>query len=113
MKKFRAFNDGVALVGDIKSDSTFRGPSNPTKIDDFDIKFSICFDEMSKREQDVEMIHALNNELNLKIKTPMCNLIKPTSCLIINNFYYQIVHMDSSKQTDELYLYLQEVRELE
>ena len=113
IKKFRTFNSGLAEVAlSTKESTSFKATTNPTSREDFDIKFDICYEQMSKREQDVEMIEALGRKLSIKIKTPYCELVESRMNLIINNMLYDIVYIDDSKETDELYIYLEEVREL-
>ena len=70
------------------------------------------YEEMSKRERDVSFAEASDHTLDLKVKTRYHAAAKAHRQVLINNKLYDIFQVDGSSVTGEMYLYLEEVREL-
>jgi hypothetical protein len=71
---------------------------------------------MSRREQDLEFCEAMGRSLTLKIKTRLVKGVKSTHNVIIaiadKSVLYSIINADPDRKNNELYLYIEEVREL-
>lgn len=111
--KPRVYNDGVCYIAEeTKAPSSFAARQNGTSKEDFKITFKLMFAEMSLREQDFEFAEAISRTLNRKIKTPEVKGWSSRDKIIIENTLYDIVNADIDRANDEIYFYLEEVRQL-
>lgn len=111
--KPRVYNDGVCfIVDENKAPSSFAARENGTTTTDFNEIFRLMFADVSIREQDLEFAEAIGRSLNRKIKTPLVNGVNARQKVIIGNMLYDIVNADIDRANSEIYLYLEEVREL-
>lgn len=108
-----SYNDGVLEIYNSKSKkNSFSGKINEKSINDLDFIMSSYFKEESKRQQDFSFANSLGRTLNLKIKVPYTDDIKSNYKVVYNNILYDIIYIDFSKDKKELYIYLEEVREI-
>lgn len=111
--KPRVYNDGVCfIVDENKAPSSFAARENGTTTADFNEIFRLMFADVSIREQDLEFAEAIGRSLNRKIKTPLVNGVNARQKVIIGNVLYDVVNADIDRVNSEIYLYLEEVREL-
>ena len=61
----------------------------------------------------MDFANSMDRTLNMKIKIPYTKSIETYHKVIYDNHLYDIIYTDSSKNKVDLYLYLEEVRELE
>lgn len=111
--KPRVYNDGVCyIVCENKSPSSFAARENGTTAEDFAELYRLMFADVSIREQDLDFAEAIGRSLNRKIKTPLVNGVNARQKVIISNVLYDVVNADIDRSNSEIYLYLEEVREL-
>ena len=111
--KPRVYNDGVCyIVNEETTPSSFAAKQNGTKADDFKKIAKLMFAEMSIREQDMEFAEAISRTLTRKIKTPLVGGWNSRNKVLIDSTIYDIINADKDRANDEIYFYLEEVREL-
>ena len=111
--KPRVYNDGVCYIAnEEKAPSSFAAKQNGTTADDFKKIVKLMFAEMSIREQDMEFAEAISRTLTRKIKTPLVGGWTSRNKIIIGNTVYDIINADKDRANNEIYFYLEEVREL-
>ena len=117
-QKPKVYNDGICQIVLSKGNrvSDFAARENDRLKEDFEVIYTLPFAEMSRREQDLEFCDALGRSLTLKIKTRLVSDIKSNHNVIIlyanKSVLYSIINADPDRKNDELYLYMEEVREL-
>ena len=110
--EFARLNDGIAYVyREKKKQTDFNAKINVRKVDDLDFVCKLAFEEMSKRQQDLEFASQNGFSLSVKIRTRFVPNVNAKCKVIINDYLYDIYDMDKTRT--ELYLYLQEVRKLD
>ena len=111
--RFSRYNQGVLFIAQISTqDTDFGAVTNATKMSDMTKLVRLDYEEMSKRERDVSFAEASDHTLDLKVKTRYHAAAKAHRQVLINNKLYDIFQVDGSSVTGEMYLYLEEVREL-
>ncbi len=111
--KPRVYNDGVCYIAtEEKAPSSFAAKQNGTKATDFKKVLKLMFAEMSIREEDMQFAEALSRTITRKIKTPLVDGWNSKHKIIIGNTVYDIVNADKDRANNEVYFYLEEVREL-
>ena len=109
---FARLNDGVAYVYREKPRRTdFSAKKNVRELDDLDFVCKLAFEEMSKRQQDQEFANQNGFSLSMKIRTRFVANVDSKCKVVINGFLYDIADIDKTRT--ELYLYLEEVREID
>lgn len=109
---FARFNDGYAYVYKEKGRrNDFNAKENPRVVDDLDFVCKLAFEEMSKRQQDQEFANQQGFSLSMKIRTRYVSTVNSKCKVVINGFLYDIADLDKTRT--ELYLYLEEVRQLD
>lgn len=111
--KIPLFNDGFIdcyKTNEMKSD--FNAPKNAKKLSDMTFIVSLAFEEMSKRDQDLEFAEANNRQLSLKLKTPLYEGVNKMHKVVLNGSIYDIIKLDYSKKDEVMYFYLEEVRKI-
>lgn len=111
--RFSRYNQGVLFIAQISTqDTDFGAVTNATKMSDMTKLVRLDYEEMSKRERDVSFAEASDHSLDLKVKTRYHTSAKAHRQVLIGNMLYDIFQVDGSAITGEMYLYLEEVREL-
>lgn len=106
-------NDGYIECYAVKEKkSSFNAPMNATGLDDLEFIVSLAYEEMSKRDQDIEFAESLRRSLSMKVKTHLFDGVKKNSKVILGNSLYDIIKLDYSRKENLMYLYLDEVREI-
>lgn len=109
---FARFNDGVAYIyREVKKQTDFNAKINVRKLNDLEYVCKLAFEEMNKRQQDVEFANQNGYSLSLKIHTRFLQDVTTKFKVVINGYLYDIYDMDKTKT--DMYLYLQEVRKLD
>lgn len=110
--EFARLNDGVAYIyREKKRETDFNAKLNARKLEHLDYVCKLAFEELSKRQQDVEFASQNGFSLSVKIRTRFVPNVTTKCKVVINDYLYDIYDMDKTKT--ELYLYLQEVRKLD
>lgn len=111
--KPRVYNDGVCyIVNEKKAPSSFAAKQNGTSENDFNKIVKLMFAEMSIREQDFDFAEARDRTVNRKIKTILVESVKAWEKVIIGSMLYDVIYADFDRANNEMFLYLEEVREL-
>ena len=111
--RFSVYNQGVLHIAQINTqDPDFGAATNATKMSDMTKLAKLDYEEMSKRERDVSFAEASDHSLDLKVKTRYHASAKAHRQVLIGNMLYDIFQVDGSPVTGEMFLYLEEVREL-
>lgn len=111
--KPRVYNDGVCYIAtEVKAPTSFAAKQNGTTEADFNKFLKLMFSEMSIREEDMQFAEALSRTITRKIKTPFVGGWNSKHKVIIGNTVYDIVNADKDRANNEVYFYLEEVREL-
>lgn len=106
-KKTSSYSDGVAEF--YKKKNTEK---NVKSLDDLEYLGFLCFEEKSKRQQDIEFAEQLGANLTMKIATPDNEDMDSGRNVLIDDVVYAIIHIDRNKKKRELYFYLEEVRKI-
>lgn len=106
-KKMQSYNDGIAKIY-IKKDKN----KNVRTIEDLEYVGFLCFQEKSKRQEDIEFAEQQGNQLTLKISAPDNGDMDGDRNIVIDDVIYSIIHIDRNKGKRELYFYLEEVRRI-
>lgn len=110
--KFSRFNDGVVSIFREKDKKTdFNAKQNVSALDDLDFVVKLAFEEMSKREQDLDFAEQSGFTLSLKIKTRFVKGVDNKCKAVIDGYLYDISYIDKSRT--ELYLYMEGVKPLD
>lgn len=110
--KFGRFNDGVVSIYREKDKKTdFNAKQNVSALDDLDFVVKLAFEEMSKREQDLDFAEQSGFTLSLKIKTRFVKGVDNKCKAVIDGYLYDISYIDKSRT--ELYLYMEGVKPLD
>ena len=111
--RFSTFNDGVLFICKPESDhSTFNAVKNPKKKTELDKTLKLNYDEMSRREQDLQFAESQGRNLTLKVKTRLRSQVTKFHQVLIEDMLYSIIDLDIDRDRSEMYLYLEEVRKL-
>lgn len=106
-------NDGYLGVYENKhGKSDFNAPKNPKGIEDLNYIVDLAYAQMSKRDQDFEFAHSIDRNLSLKVKTRLYQKVTKANKVILDDMLYDIINIDYSKETDLMYLYMEEVRSI-
>nr|DAZ49039.1 MAG TPA: hypothetical protein [Caudoviricetes sp.] len=106
-KKVSSYTDGIAKV--FRKKNVER---NVRSLDDLEYLGFLCFEEKSKRQQDLEFAEQLGANLTMKIATPDDGNMDSNWNVVIDDTIYAIIYIDRNKQKREKYFYLEEVRKI-
>lgn len=106
-KKPSSYNDGIAMLYKKKN-----AEKNVKSLDDLEYLGFLCFEEKTKRQQDIEFAEQLGANLTMKIVTPDNGDMDSSRNIVIEDVIYAIVYIDRNRQKNELYFYLEEVRKI-
>lgn len=110
--EFARLNDGVAYIYREKARrNDFNAKENARDLDDLDFVCKLCFEEMSKRQQDQEFANQQGFSLSMKIRTRAVPAVNSKCKVVIGNRLYDVADLDRTKT--DIFLYLEEVRELD
>ena len=111
--RFSVFNQGILYIAEISTqDTDFGAPTNATKVSDLETLVKLEYEEMSKRERDLEFAQASDHSLDLKVRTRFHSSASTDRQVLIGRTLYDIFQVDGNEFSGEMYLYLEKVREL-
>lgn len=111
-RKPKTYNDGIVNIYREKDRRTdFNAKRNVSSLDDMDFVVKLAFEELSKREQDLEFAQQNDFTLSLKIKTRLVEGVDNKCKAIIDGYLYDVSYTDKSKT--ELFLYLEGVKAID
>lgn len=109
--KHDTYNDGVVYIYREKSKRTdFSAKENVSTLKDMTFIVKLCYEEVSKRQQDIEFAEQMGFSLSLKVKTPYFKGIDNKCKAVIDDYLYDISYIDNDKKN--VWLYLEGVRGL-
>ena len=109
--KFSIYNDGVVAIYREKERKTdFNAPRNVSTLDDMEFVCKLAYEEMSKREQDLQFAEQMGFSLSLKIKTRYVKDVDDECKAVIDGWLYDISSLDKSKT--ESFLYMTRIRKV-
>ena len=112
-KKQSRLNDGYAQIYSVLPQKTnFNADISPKKQDDMKLLMEMAYQEQYKRDQDYEFAESSRHSLNLKVKMRLCEEIKKTHKIVIDDVIYNAFKIDYSKSERSMYLYLEEERKI-
>ena len=107
--KLSKFNDGVvSIYQEIERKTDFSAKKNVSTLSDLKLLGKLDFEEMSKRNQDLEFAEQSGFSLSMKIKTRYIKEVTNKNKAVIDGYLYDIRHIDKTKL--EMYLYLEGVK---
>ena len=109
------FKDGYAVICRYdRTKSAFGAAKNARTMEDLLVKGKLAFDEMSRRQQDIDFAESDERSLSYKIRTRLQpDLCREEYCVVINGILYDVITIDTDRAAELAYWYLEEVRELE
>lgn len=111
-KQAKRYNDGVVHIYREKGRrSNFNAKQNVSVLGDMDFIVKLAYEELSKREQDLEFAEQNDFSLSLKIKTRFVDGVDNKCKAVINGWLYDVKYTDKTKT--DIYLYLEEVRKID
>lgn len=107
------FNDGVVNIYKEKERTTdFGAKRNATTLEDMEFVVRLDFQESSKRAQDLEFAEQSGFQLSMKIRTRFNSAVRTKMKAVINGYLFDISYIDISRTTQEMFLYMEGVREI-
>lgn len=111
--RFSNYNHGVLYISRSRTkDTDFGAVTNATKMSDMEKLQKLDYEEMSKRERDLEFAQASDHSLDLKVRTRFHRSATTDRQVLIGKVLYDIFQVDGNEFSGEMYLYLEKVREL-
>lgn len=107
-QKLSNYGDGVAKFYE-KVDRK----KNVKSLDDLEYLGFQYFEEMGKRQEDVEFAQQKGKQLTLKIETPDNPNINSDMNVVVEDVIYSVIYYDRDRENRKLYLYLEEVRRID
>lgn len=109
--KFSRFNDGVVSIYRDKERMTdFNARRNSTTLADMDFIAKLDYEEMSKREQDLDFAEKMDFSLSMKVKTRFVKSVDNKCKAVIDGYLYDISYIDKTKA--EMFLYMEQIRKV-
>ena len=108
---FSTYNDGVVRIYREKERKTdFNAKQNVSALDNMTFIVRLDYQEMSKREQDLEFANQNGFSLSLKIKTRLVKGVDNKCKAIIDGYLYDVSYIDKSRT--EMFLYMEGVKSI-
>lgn len=109
---FSTYNDGVIHIYREKERKTdFNAKQNVSALDNMTFIVRLDYQEMSKREQDLEFANQNGFSLSLKVKTRLVKGVDNKCKAVIDGYLYDVSYIDKSRT--EMFLYLEGVKQLD
>ena len=110
--KFSKYNDGFVRVYREKGrQSDFSAKKNVSTLDDMTFIVRLDFEEMSKREQDLQFAEQNDFTLSMKIKTRYFKDVDNKCKAVIDGYLYDVSYIDKTRT--EMYFYLEGVKAID
>lgn len=111
-KKAKTYNDGIVRIYREKERRTdFNAKKNVSSLDDMEFIVKLAYEELSKREQDLEFASQNDFSLSMKIKTRFVPGVDNKCKAVIDGYLYDIHSADKTKE--DIFLYLEEVKKID
>ena len=111
-QKFDTYNDGfVKIYREKEQRNDFSAKRNVTTVEDMIFIVKLAYEEVAKREQDIEFAEQHDFSLSLKIKTRYVKNVDNKCKAVIDGYLYDVSHVDKNKT--EMWLYMEGVRAID
>ena len=111
--RFSTYNDGMLFVCRNNTErSDFAAVKNAKAKNDLSIEQKLAFDEMSKRDEDMMFAESIGRKLSMKVKTRLVPSVSNQNQVIIEKTLYSIYKIDFDRKKKEMYIYLEEERQI-
>lgn len=111
--RFYTYNDGVLYICESATqDTDFNAVTNVLTVNDLDKIQKLDYAELSKRERDMEFAESVSRSLDMKVRTLYHSSATTNRQVLIGRTLYDIFEVDPSSDKNEMYLYLEKVRDL-
>ena len=81
-------------------------------MEDLEWIVKLPFSEKACRQQDYTFAEQMGTKLTMKVVAPYLPVVKNKQKVIIAGYLYDITHVDPDKPKNEMYIYLEGVREI-
>ena len=110
--KFAKYNDGIIRIYREKQQrNNFGAKENVSTLNDMTFVIRLDYEQVSKRQEDIEFVEQLGHSLTMKVKTRFIKNVDDKCKAVIDNFLYDVVYTDDDRK--DMWLYLQGVRKLD
>lgn len=111
-KKFSKYNDGfVKIYREKERRNDFSAKKNVSTLDDMDFIVRLDFEEMAKREQDLQFAEQNDFTLSMKIKTRFFKGVDNKCKAVIDGYLYDVSYID--KNRTEMFFYMEGVKAID
>lgn len=107
MRRRNNYNDGIVRLYRKKTEKNIKS------MEDLEYLSRLAYDEKTIRQEDTEFAMQNDKRLSVKLVTPNDGNMDTSRIAVIGNIVYAIIHIDRDTANNELYFYLQEVRQLD
>lgn len=108
---FSTYNDGVVHIYREKERKTdFNAKQNVSALDNMTFIVRLDYQEMAKREQDLDFANQNGFSLSLKVKTRLVPSVDNKCKAVINGYLYDVSYLDKTRT--EMFLYLEGVKQI-
>ena len=112
--KIPTYLDGFINVYKPNENKTnFGAKKNVRSLSEMEYLYKLAYSQSYKRVQDLDFAESIGRDLSLKIKVRLVNGVTNDCKVVINNILYDIIYIDEDRVNRELYIYLEEVRNIE
>ena len=113
-KKVAAYRDGyVSFVQPVDSNiSSFGAKKNTRSEEDAQKVVLLAYDRMTHRQRDLEFAYNVDKSLDMKIRCPYHPDVNTKLQAIIETTLYDIYEVDPDINNMQMYVYMQENRQL-
>ena len=112
--KIPTYLDGfIEIYRPLEVKNTFGAKENIRSLSSMSFLYKLAYTQTYKRAQDMDFVESIGRDLTLKVKVRMVSGIKNSDKVLLNDVLYDIVYVDEDRINKELYLYLEEMYELE
>ena len=110
--KFSKYNDGVVRIYRGKERRTdFNAKQNVSTLDNMTFIVRLDYQEMAKREQDLEFANQNGFSLSLKLKTRLVKGVDNKCKAVVDGYLYDVSYIDKSRT--EMFMYLEGVKRID
>ena len=107
------FNDGfIKIYSSNEEYSKFGAKKNAKSLEDLNYIIKLAYEESYRRQQDLDFAEANGRTLSLKVKTRYYKGIQTDYKVVIDGCLYDIIDLDMDRYNQEMFFYLEYVKEV-
>lgn len=112
-KEMKTYNDGyLHIYRQNQAPSDFGAVLNTRTTNDMEYIIKLAYSERSKREEDIEWAESCDRTLSFKAVCPLADFVKTSYQVVCTGKLYSIINIDYDRKNREMYLYMEEVRDI-